>query len=69
MALTFLRKKKKKNLTYYGFPVNNPMDKEDSFVSWPTFSGKKKKIKGTTGPIGSYRVYVSSAALKVNSKV
>ena len=45
------------------------MDKEDSFVSWPTFSGKKKKIKGTRGPIGSYRVYVSSAALKVNSKV
>jgi len=45
------------------------VNREDSFVSWPTFCEKKKKIKGTTSLIGSYKVYVLRDSLNLNSKV
>ena len=43
MAMTFWPKKKK--LTEYRCPVNNVVDKEDSFVSWPTFSEEEEEEK------------------------
>ena len=46
MKMTFWpKKKKKKKLTNYRCPINNVVDKEDSFVSWPISLKRKEEEK------------------------